>query len=107
MQRQEFEVSMLEQQPARSVFQDVTPADPGYAQLAGLIRQRTQQIELGVAALRHAGFPSASGSRRCAERRDKGAEFLFAPFAAILFALERNHAHFLSAPNSSRYNSGS
>src|SRR5204862_3483793 len=49
MQRHEFEVAMLEQQPARSVLQDVTPADPGYAQFAGLFRQRAQQIALGVA----------------------------------------------------------
>jgi hypothetical protein len=29
---------MLEQEPARSILEDVTPADPRYAQLAGLIR---------------------------------------------------------------------
>ena len=46
MQPHEFEVPMLEQQPARSVLEDITPADPGYAQLAGLVRQRAQQIEL-------------------------------------------------------------
>src|SRR5215213_8125311 len=48
MQRHKFQVPMLEQQPAGSVFQNVTSADPGYAHLAGLIRQWTQQIELGV-----------------------------------------------------------
>src|SRR6478672_10043729 len=100
---------MLEQQPARSVLKDVTPADPGYAHLACLFRQRAQQIELGVAPLRHTGFPFASRPRRsrCAEARDEGAEFLFAPVAVVLFAFERNHAHLLSAPNSSRCISGS
>ena len=55
---------MLEQEPARSILEDVTPADPRHAQLAGLIRQRTQQIELRIAFFGHAGFPSPAGRRR-------------------------------------------
>src|SRR4051812_34588070 len=108
MQRHEFEVAMLEQQPARAVLEDVTLADPGNTYLAGLIRQRPEQIELGVAMLGHTGFPRASGpGRHRAERGDKDVQFLFAPFAIALFALERHHVHLLSAPNSSRCISGS
>jgi hypothetical protein len=99
---------MLEQESARPVLQNVTSADPGYAQLANLIRKRTQQIKLRIAGFRHAGFPSPAAARRNGDvqRREHGVEFRFAPQARARFALERNHTHFF-APNSIRCNSGS
>ena len=81
MQRHEIEVAMLEQQPAHSVFQDVTSSDPGHAQLAGLIWKRAQQIELDVALFRHAGFPFASGPRR--SRRAQRRQVVLSSFRSI------------------------
>jgi hypothetical protein len=106
-----IEISMLEQQPTRSVLQDIPPADPRYTKLAGLFRTRAQQIELHVAVFRGAGFPCTAGGRRNRrmQRRNDGVEFRFGPHRGVLSALERNHAHLLllSAPNRSRCSSGS
>src|SRR5215212_10590045 len=97
---------MLEQDPARPILQNVAPADPRHAQLAGLIRKWTQQVQLRIAHFGHANFTTAALAEGHLQRRDDGVEFRISPQTRALWALERNHSHF-SVPNSSRCNSGS
>ena len=87
---------MLEQELTRSILEDVPPGDPRYAQLAGLIRQRTQQIELQISFFSHAGFPSPAVSRSEGgfQRGQESMEFRLAPQFPVLFSFEGQHTHF-------------
>src|SRR5689334_4404151 len=102
---------MFEQEPSRTVLQNIAPSDPRHAQFACFLGLRTEQIELSVAAFSFAGFPGAAAhwSQRRVQPAKDGVEFGLRPHRGVLLALECNHAHLLllSAPNSSRCSSGS
>ena len=89
---------MLEQQPARPVLQNVPSADPRHAQLAGLIRKRTQQIKLRrrLLSVMPVSHPRPSSDAMATfSAATMRVEFRFAPQACARFALERNHSSFL------------
>ncbi len=57
MRRHQRQAAMLEQQAPGAVFENVLAIHARYAQFAGLLRLRSQQIELRIAVLSDASSP--------------------------------------------------